>query len=213
MKNLANYVTLVRILFCLFLLFLYPFSDLFYAIYIVCGFTDIIDGFVARKFDIETDFGARFDSLADIVFVVVSAIKIIPSIFESIDIKLWMFAIFIAIAKLLSMGLVAIKHNTFGLIHSILNKMAGLSLFISPFFLNIMNRNMLVAIICLICSIAALEEVVMNLLHTDLDLNRRGLYIHKTRKIRRRKITKRDYERIRKKLDLPEVTVPMKKNY
>ena len=36
---------------------------LFFAINLI---TDILDGFIARRFNMETEFGARLDSLADI---------------------------------------------------------------------------------------------------------------------------------------------------
>lgn len=176
MRNLANYITLLRMIFCLLLLFLYPFSIPFYIVYLLCGLSDILDGYIARKFKIQTEFGARFDSMADIVFIVCASIRMIPSLFYLVDIKLWMFAFIILIVKCLSMGLIAIKHSTFGMIHSTLNKVAGFSLLVAPFFVHVVDKNFLVALLCLICSIAALEEILINILHTDLDLNRKSLY-------------------------------------
>ena len=48
-KNLANIITTTRLIGTIALLFTEPLSKAFYAIYIWCGFSDILDGFVARK--------------------------------------------------------------------------------------------------------------------------------------------------------------------
>ena len=49
MKNLANDITIVRILCSIALLFFPAFSTAFYVLYITAGVSDMVDGWVARR--------------------------------------------------------------------------------------------------------------------------------------------------------------------
>ena len=76
--NLPNGITLLRILCSLVLLFCMPLSLPFYVLYTAAGLSDILDGFIARKTNTSTQFGAKLDTFADIVFTAVALIKILP---------------------------------------------------------------------------------------------------------------------------------------
>ena len=49
MKDAANYISISRIIMSLILFFTETFSIPFYIIYIYCGISDMLDGFIARK--------------------------------------------------------------------------------------------------------------------------------------------------------------------
>lgn len=60
-------------------LFFLPLSSAwFYILYLFCGFTDMIDGKVARKTGAVSRLGARLDTAADLLFLFVCLIKILP---------------------------------------------------------------------------------------------------------------------------------------
>ena len=84
---MANIITGSRILLSIALLFFPTFSPAFYALYLTAGGTDMIDGTVARKTGKASEFGARLDSIADIVFVLVCLVKLIPVI----SIPVWLY--------------------------------------------------------------------------------------------------------------------------
>jgi CDP-diacylglycerol--glycerol-3-phosphate 3-phosphatidyltransferase len=64
---LLNLVTISRIVFAV--LAFFPFSNMFYlTITIWAGLSDFLDGLIARKFNLETRFGAQIDQLADKIF-------------------------------------------------------------------------------------------------------------------------------------------------
>ena len=69
---IADIISALRIVFGLCMLCFKPFSALFYVFYSLGGITDMLDGFVARKLKIESDFGEKLDSVADIVFFICS---------------------------------------------------------------------------------------------------------------------------------------------
>ena len=62
------------------MLFCQVFSPAFYSFYIVAGVSDMIDGIVARKTGTASEFGSKLDTVADIVFVAVCLIKMLPAI-------------------------------------------------------------------------------------------------------------------------------------
>ena len=47
MRSIPNCISFSRIIFSLILIFVKPISVVFYVIYIICGFSDIMDGFIA----------------------------------------------------------------------------------------------------------------------------------------------------------------------
>ena len=65
---MANIITSCRILCSAVLLFFPAFSPVFYVLYCLAGFTDMIDGAVARKTDTVSESGSRLDTIADMVF-------------------------------------------------------------------------------------------------------------------------------------------------
>ncbi|MBO5141305.1 MAG: CDP-alcohol phosphatidyltransferase family protein [Peptococcaceae bacterium] len=79
-KHIANILTGCRILGSILLLFFPVFSVEFYILYILCGFSDMIDGTIARKTHSTSELGAKMDTAADFVFVIVSLIKLLPAI-------------------------------------------------------------------------------------------------------------------------------------
>ena len=75
---MANTITFFRMAASIVLLFCLVFSPAFYVFYIAAGLSDMLDGFVARKTDTVSKLGARLDTIADFVLVVVCLIKLLP---------------------------------------------------------------------------------------------------------------------------------------
>ena len=78
MKNIANYLSVSRVIMAIILAILETCSLTFYIIYIYCGISDMLDGYIARKTKSTSKIGARLDSIADIIFVIVAMVKILP---------------------------------------------------------------------------------------------------------------------------------------
>ena len=99
-KHIANILTAYRIFGSILLLFFPAFSLAFYIIYILCGFSDMIDGTIARKTNSASELGAKMDTVADLVFVAVSLIKLFPVI--HIPKWIWVWIVVIAVIKIFS---------------------------------------------------------------------------------------------------------------
>ena len=72
MHQLANTITSIRIICSIALLFCAVLSPFFYVLYILAGLTDIADGWVARKTNTTSEFGAKLDAIADFIFFVIA---------------------------------------------------------------------------------------------------------------------------------------------
>lgn len=80
MKNIPNMITLLRIIIVPFFPYVYFNFSPQYAllIYILAGITDILDGYIARKYDLITKLGTVLDPLADklMLLIVLSTLTI-----------------------------------------------------------------------------------------------------------------------------------------
>ena len=156
-KYIANIITVSRVAFSLPLLFIPLSSACFYIFYLFCGFTDMIDGTIARKTGAVSKFGARLDTVADFVFMSVCSIKILPLI--DIPVWLWGWILIVALIKLFSIALVFIQKKKLLSIHSVLNKTTGLTLFFLPLMLTFVETTYSIAIICALATSAVIQEV------------------------------------------------------
>ena len=160
---MANIITGCRILCSILLLFVPAFSPAFYIIYLVAGFTDMIDGTIARKTNTANEFGSRLDTLADIVFVVVCMIKLLPVL--TIPTWLWIWIGAIAIIKVFNIISGYIVQKEFVAKHTVMNKVTGAVLFILPLTLFIVNLKYSGVFICTIAILADIQEG--HLIRTD----------------------------------------------
>ena len=156
-KYIANIITGSRVAFSLPLLFIPLSSAWFYIFYLLCGLTDMIDGAIARKMGAVSKFGAKLDTVADFVFMFVCSIKILPLI--HIPVWLWVWIIVVALIKIFNIALVFIHKKKLISIHSVLNKITGFTLFFFPLSLTLVEPIYSVATICLLATIAAMQEV------------------------------------------------------
>ena len=97
---MANAISVGRIILSIALLFVPTLSPAFYVFYILAGLTDMIDGAAARKTYTASEFGAKLDTAADFVFVIICLIKFIPFI----EIPAWLY-VWIAIIALIALSL------------------------------------------------------------------------------------------------------------
>ena len=129
MKRIPNIISALRILGAIGLLFINPASVAFWVIYGLCGISDMLDGYLARKLQAQTKTGAVLDSVADLCLVICCAIRLIPVM--QIPTWLWIWAGIIAAIKLVNQvsALVVFKHFCFP--HTMANKLTGLLLFLT----------------------------------------------------------------------------------
>ena len=110
------------------LLFFNPANAAFWVIYGLCGISDMVDGYLARRLHAESKTGAVLDSVADICFVACCAIQLIPVL--HIPTWLWGWAGVIVAIKTVNQVSALIVCKRFRFPHTKANKMTGLLLFL-----------------------------------------------------------------------------------
>ena len=157
-KHIANILTGCRIFGSILLLFFPAFSVAFYIIYLFCGFSDMIDGTIARKTNSTSEFGAKIDTAADLVFVTVSLIQILPAtIFPQ---WLWIWGGVIAVIKINNILWEYVTKKQFLSLHTFLNKVTGLLLFLLPLTIPFVELNYIAITVCSIATLSAIQEGV-----------------------------------------------------
>ena len=157
-KHIANTVTGCRILGSILLLFFPAFSVAFYIIYLFCGFSDMIDGTIARKTNSISKFGSQLDTIADLVFAVVSMIRLLPVI--HLPQWLWIWCGMIAIIKIGNIIWGYISKKQFMSLHTIMNKATGLLLFLLPLTISFVELKYTAIVVCSIATFSAIQEGV-----------------------------------------------------
>lgn len=174
MKSIANYISIARIAFVLILVLIKPLSITFFIIYFICGISDILDGFIARKTNTASKLGEKLDSVADLIMVLVLIPKLYPIINPTVKILMWI--IIIGIIRGVSVTVVYSKYKTFGMLHTYANKITGFMLFVFPVVFCVFPSEIVIHRMCIIASISAVEELVINLSSNEFQANKKSIF-------------------------------------
>ncbi|EHQ89901.1 CDP-alcohol phosphatidyltransferase family protein [Desulfosporosinus youngiae] len=174
MKSIANYISILRLFLSLTFAWVKPLSTEFYAIYMVCGISDVLDGYIARKTNTTSKLGEKLDSAADLTMVVVLIIVFYPIINPPVQIVTWI--VIIVMIRAISMIIVFVKYRTFGILHTYGNKLTGFVLFAFPLSLAFFQPGLLMYIACAVASISAIEELAILLISNKLEVNRKSIF-------------------------------------
>jgi len=138
------------------LLFCPAFSPVFYVFYMMAGVSDMLDGFVARKTNTVSRSGARLDTIADYVFVIVCLIKLLPVIWIPIWLCIWIGII--ALIKVVNIISGFALQKMFMAVHSAMNKATGVLLFLLPLTISVLPLKYFAIIVCAAATFAAIQE-------------------------------------------------------
>ena len=124
-----NVISVLRIAGSISLLFCDVHGWPFWVLYSLCGISDMVDGWLARKLQAETKAGAILDSVADIIFVACCAIRLLPVL--EIPVWMWIWAGVIVFIKVVNQVSALVVYKRFCFPHTTANKLTGLLLFLS----------------------------------------------------------------------------------
>lgn len=151
-----------------------PFSLAFFVIYTLCGISDVLDGYIARKTKTTSQFGETLDSISDFIFIVFMLIIFIPILTW----ERWMFYWIgiIALVRFISLGIGFAKYHTLAFIHTYANKATGIILFFFPFLLFATGLTATAFVMCSIANLSALEELIINIKSRSLNRNEVSMF-------------------------------------
>ena len=166
-KRLPNILTLFRIFGAAALLFLAPLEPPFLAVYFLCGVSDILDGFLARRWTVFSHTGALLDSIADFILVSVLLYVFIPYYNWPSWILIWIASI--ALVRIAALIVCRIRFRKFAFLHTVPNKATGAALLCFPFLLWMFGLNPTAILLCVLSSISALEELTIQIVSAHLN--------------------------------------------
>lgn len=181
MKHVPNIITMSRILLSLTLLQLYDQPWLFFMIYFIAGMTDMLDGYVARVYDVQSNFGATLDSIADVCLFLVCLIVLFLT---QINFPIWLTlsVIFVGFVRIINLAVTRMRFKRFSIMHTNLNKITGFALWIG-FPTVAFNNNLtpvISAIVVIVALISSIEEFFIVSTASRYDPNQRHWH-HKSK--------------------------------
>lgn len=171
--SIPNSITLLRIALSVGLLFIDFRSLLFVILYVICGVTDALDGYIARKLHSETLLGARLDSLADLFMCCMIIITTMKQAAITMPILIILAAVFgIRIANAV---ISKVKFGKVSSVHTVSNKLTGFLLFVCPLTYSFLGDSLLV-ISGVFAILSSMEESLLYLTSKTIDLNRKSIF-------------------------------------
>jgi phosphatidylglycerophosphate synthase len=176
MKHLPNILSVSRILFSFLLIFLINTQVWFIFCYLVCGVSDVADGYLARRFNATSKLGSFLDSLSDLVFWVI----ILYLAITFIQFQTYMIVVMILVCCIRIINIIYTKYkfNSWSIMHTILNKLTGILVyFFLPVCFVVGYVPIWIAVfIFTIAIISAIEEFVICLLTSNYNENTKSIF-------------------------------------
>ena len=143
--NLPNVLTIIRLFLSPVFVFVYSLDDgmvtriIAAAIFLIASVTDILDGYIARKYNLITNFGKLADPIADKLM----QISAIGCLAFGNRISLWVFGLFVLKEAIMILGGMNLLKNKFVVQSKKSGKIATVLLFISVIIIIITDNRVL----------------------------------------------------------------------
>ena len=150
---MANALTALRMVCSAALIFIPPDSVGFGIVYLLAGVSDMLDGFIARRTGTASAFGAKLDSAADLLFIGVCLVRIVPALHLPLWALLWAAGIALLRGAACLIGFRRFKRLV--LPHTTSEKTAGLAVFLMPVAARYVSAALCAAAACTMATAAA----------------------------------------------------------
>ena len=134
----------------------------------VAFLTDVLDGYLARRWHVESKLGSHIDSLADLLMMAVLIIVLLITL----EFKDWMIILLASILVIRASSLIigAIRFKQLAFVHTLLNKITTLLIILSPFLIRLLGLDISVMIVGGVAMAAAIEYLYINGLRRSMIL-------------------------------------------
>lgn len=131
--------------------------------YTLISLTEALDGWLARKTGTVSDFGAKLDSIADLLFYGAVLIRLLTALCQELPRKIWHAVTGILFMRMAAYCTAAIKYHCFASLYTWLNKLIGAAVFLLPYILTFSSSIAYCRVICALVFAASLEELAIHL--------------------------------------------------
>jgi CDP-diacylglycerol--glycerol-3-phosphate 3-phosphatidyltransferase len=144
----------------------------FLAVFTYCSASDVLDGYLARKYGLCSPGGEILDSAADFSLVLAMLAVLIPT--QPWEPWMILFIALIAAVRGISLCIGTYRFRRTALLHTDMNKIGGLLLRLAPYFMVFADLGTVVAVVCSTYFAGALEDLAINSRATSLNRNIRS---------------------------------------
>jgi len=173
-KRIPNLITIGRIICSVLLIFFKSISIEFYVIYLIAILSDMIDGFLARKFKVTSLLGSKLDSIADFILFLVIWTSIIT--FVTFTKMFWYSFVAVFILRIISIFFCFIKFHHLAILHTYMNKLVGLLCIAIPFVIESSYFTRYIWMIIFVAILSVMEEIIIHFLSSKLNTDIKGLF-------------------------------------
>ena len=174
-----NFISSLRIVGTASLLFIDPLTELFYIIYTLSGFSDILDGWVARTTHTTSELGSKLDTIADLLLYAVMIIRVFPELWARLAVWIWYALALAIVIRIVSYTYVAIRHHQLSAMHTYGNKVTGLLAFLVPYFLLLTNATPACGVVVIAAVLSSAEELLIHLVSGEYDPSHKSIFMLK----------------------------------
>lgn len=175
LRHLPNCITALRLAATAVLLFLAPFRAAFYVVYTLAGVSDVMDGWTARKLKVTSDFGAKLDSAADLVFYSVMFARIFPALWAGLPRIIWRGVQLVVALRLITYAFAAVKFRRFASLHTYMNKATGAAVFALPYLAHLPALTPFCWGLFALSLLGTLEELIIHIRAKEYNPNNKSL--------------------------------------
>ena len=152
-----------------------PLSVAFFVTYLLCAFTDVLDGYLARRLGAESKTGATLDTFADLAFL----IAVFITIFRCFEIPVWLctWIAIIAMTRFLAWPISMMRYSGL-IVHTNSDKAVGVLLFLLLPAITLTGIDIVpsAVITCIAASLSSLENMAIVLSPKIADQDTRSYF-------------------------------------
>lgn len=179
MRRLPNIISLARIILSCSLLLSDQHSIPFLLAYLLCGISDVLDGYIARRWNWQSRIGEQLDSLGDFIFYAIALYLLLTTI--HITSRTWLMSgiMITFLIRLMNFIITRIKFRTWGMLHTWGNKAVGFLLYIYIAIMLFGSKISLMpeVVLSIAAILSAIEETFILLSTRQYDANRKRYFI------------------------------------
>ncbi len=172
--SIPNLLTVLRMALAVSLLFLPLLSGWFLLVYLLAGISDVLDGFLARRWGSTSRLGAGLDSAADFLLCGVLLFLFLPAYHWPVWALVWVGAI--ALLRLIALSTCYFKFHQLAFLHTYANKATGFLLLCFPFLFWLLGLDRTAVFLCALATVSAAEELLILLTSDTLRLNQPTIF-------------------------------------
>jgi phosphatidylglycerophosphate synthase len=183
-KNIANFLTVIRIVLAFVLLFFLREKDqtVFLTLYSIAWVTDGLDGRIARMLKTQSDFGSKLDDIGDTLLGIVMGI----SIFSWIGFELFNFlpyAVPLILIRIFNIFYTKKKYGKPYVIHTYGNKLTSFIAFLLPIYYVVASNYTskspftLFYVVIIVGTLASLEECIIHIISGKYNYKRKSIFM------------------------------------